>query len=633
MVSILGEANLNRPLFIAIGVHRAQGLATLPGVIESVNALSAWAARDYDVIRIDDRAAGVTIDRIRSTLTPLDIAGVPDPTLLLDRPRIVVYFAGHGFAAWPDQYWVLSAGPNQSRERISANLFRDTLASYAPEQIAFISDACRTTAPLIGSADAVVDLLPGQIHNPQKDIFYSCQLGQASYAVPGNGGQPPHLVFSSILLDGLSRPDGANIDHLMLQVNRRTVTSFSLAAYLKQNVPIAALQVNQVQTTQCDPGFWPVDHIYAEFPAEPGEVPPENDNDLLGGIKIGRQGREDSPAEPRPRPAAEESNLEQIASLIKAQYKRDKKELLQKEQEDRINLSRSEWRAPLVRQVGDRLLTASVYDPTLAVLGAPNPFVAGPDGLRDPDQFASADFKTFRTPSLKMHDSKTMCLVYGEHSISMVPMIDNMHSVTIVDTSGRGMEFLSWISVYGDFDNAKLLHSAEAIKGLSLGYLQASDAPKIAEQIRYAKHLDPMMGIVAAYLYKIAGDTDNIRRMAFYYADSGQPIPFDIAMLGDLTLYQSKGTFETIVPPVVEAIEADDDAASFTKRATPQRSGTIAGVAPTLRAGWPYLHKSQQTLHKVCWEFIDNLAPAPITTFVGEPAVGAILKAFEREFQ
>src|SRR5690349_5912327 len=101
------------PLFIAIGVHKAAGMPHLDGVLTSLNSLCDWAEdRGYEIVKVDDERTRVTVARIKQELTPLDgVSGDPDPKRLLDRPRIVVYFCGHGLHAPQDQYWILSAGP------------------------------------------------------------------------------------------------------------------------------------------------------------------------------------------------------------------------------------------------------------------------------------------------------------------------------------------------------------------------------------------------------------------------------------------------------------------------------------------------------------------------------------------
>jgi hypothetical protein len=47
-------------------------------------------------------------------------------------------------------------------------------------------------------------------------------------------------------------------------------------------------------------------------------------------------------------------------------------------------------------------------------------------------------------------------------------------------------------------------------------------------------YIDPLVGVISAYLYDSIGDIDSIRQMAFYYAKAQQAIPYDIALLASL---------------------------------------------------------------------------------------------------
>ncbi|MBX5051874.1 caspase family protein [Rhizobium lentis] len=621
-------------------------MPTLPGVLEANDRICAWAARrNYDVVQIDDRNASVTVNRIREHLTP-NLGDEPDPSLLLDRDRIVVYFCGHGIAAWPDQYWILSPGPNQSRDRISANGFRDVLASYEPLQIAFISDACRSPGALSGTGDPVLDRLEGSSRNPQKDIFYSCREGTSSFAMPATASEPGYLIFSSVLMKALSAPDGANIDLPLAQLNRQAVTSQSLSDYLERNVPAAALGVDRQQAPQCDPGFRPFNHIYEEFTGSDaldddpdGDAPTFSDGsgdislfefDLdeasdFGEIAFDQDGEQ-----------SEHPLFGDMVAYFRRQYRSNEEDRIARGQAERFELSRSEWRAPLVSLVGQQLSEASPNNPSIAIVGSSRPNILLQDRrqarLRNQlNTEVSGSRVDFFTVENMMHgSSETACLRYGDRSLSLIPFFADMHVVTSVRNfdDKQGLEFLSWIPVNGDFGDDGLLHSAEALKGLSQGYLRSADAKKIAGQIRYAKHLDPMMGIVAAYLYNTVGDIDNIRRMAYYYTTHDQPIPFDIAMLGGLELIRADRGFSAEVPAVPKALEQDRGEPNFTQVATHRAFGNVAGLAPVLRMGWPYLRESRHPFHKSCWRFIDHLAPSPVTTFTGRSAVKYITAAF-----
>ncbi|WOS67039.1 MULTISPECIES: caspase family protein [Sinorhizobium] len=639
---------MGKPLFIAIAVHRPRYMPILPGVLEANDKICAWAARrNYDVVQIDDRNAPVTVNRIREHLTP-DLEDGPDPSLLLDRDRIVVYFCGHGIAAWPDQYWILSPGPNQSRDRISANGFRDVLASYDPLQIAFISDACRSPGALSGTGDPVLDRLEGSSRNPQKDIFYSCREGTSSFAMPATASEPAYLIFSSVLMKALSAPDGANIDPLLAQLNRQAVTSQSLSDYLESNVPAAALGVDRQQAPQCDPGFRPLNHIYEEFtfPDSLDDDPDDDDPTFSDGgadlslFEFDADDASDFSEGAFGQDGDEPSVFDDMAAYLRRQYRSREKERIERGQAERFELSRSEWRAPLVTLIGEELSKASPDRSSIAIVGSRRAHIIFQGQREAPSRRrlatdalgSSVDF--FTVGKIGRRSSKTACLRYGDRSLSLVPIFRDMHVVTSVEDfeDEQGIEFLSWVSVYGDPREDRLLHSAEALKGLSQGYLRSADAKKIAGQIRYAKHLDPMMGIVAAYLYNAVGDIDNIRRMAYYYTTHSQPIPFDIAMLAGLELIRSEHGFSVEVPAVPRALEQDRGAPNFTQVATPNASGNVAGLAPVLRMGWPYLRESRHSFHKSCWRFIDHLASSPVTTFTSRSAVQYIAAAFRGDW-
>ena len=621
-----------KPLFIGIAVHKPKQMAQLPGVLEANQEMCHWAQRRYDVVSIDDASEPVTIRRIRDIVTPEDDDGDADPSFLLERPRIIVYFCGHGITAWPDQYWILSKGPDQSAERISANALRDNLASYDPRQVALISDACRQATPLHGAGNGVFDTLPGNFRNPQKDIFYSCRDGRNSYAVPSAAGRPPYLVFTSVLLRALAEPDGTNLDQTLLQLNRRAVTSQSLSDYLEENVPVKALAVDRAQSAQCDAGFRPFEHIYEEFaplygaPPEPGlgELMPERP-DLADRT---------SPS----LPPADQTDLPAMHDFVVRSFDAAERSRIRR-QTLRLETTQSDWRVPLMGEVGVMLRNNGIFDESLVVLGNNRAEILFDDGrMRRVSEFGRDE--GLRASAFTIRDRTddsvhTLCAQLNYRTISMIPVYRDMHAIAVTTPPREGsqIEFLSWISVHGDERRPQLLNSAKALDALAKGNLRAVDAKRLASQIRFAKHLDPMMGVIAAYLYNSAGDIDNIRRIAYYYADCGQPIPFDIAMLAHLPLIQQSGGFRTHIPIVHRAENPEDDTPRFARIRTKAIDGRVGGVSPILRAGWPYLRASAHPFHKICWKNIDRLGSSSISTFVGKRASSEIANAFGEIFR
>ncbi|PDT50589.1 MULTISPECIES: caspase family protein [Sinorhizobium] len=617
-----------KPLFIGIAVHKPRQMAQLPGVLEANRAMCQWAEKRYDVLSIDDANEPVTIRRLREIITPEDDDGDADPSLLLERPRIVVYFCGHGITAWPDQYWILSKGPDQSAERISANALRDILASYDPRQIALISDACRQAAPLHGAGNGVFDTLAGNYRNPQKDIFYSCRDGANSYAVPSAEGGPAYLVFTSVLLKALTKPDGTNLDRALLQLNRQAVTSQSLSDYLEENVPVKALAVDRAQAAQCDAGFRPFEHIYEEFAPLYG-APPDPD---VGERLSEQPGQADDDTMPLPPP--DRNDLPAIQDFVAKSFQAAEHSRMRR-QSFRLETSLSDWRAPLVQRVGALLRDDGVYDESFVVLGSDRARLMFEDDrsrrLREFGRDLGINASAF---TVRDKTERTICARLNYRAICLLPFYRNMHAIAVTSPARDGLqvELLSWISVYGDEDRPQLLNSAKALDALAKGNLRAVDAKRLAGQIRFAKHLDPMMGVIAGYLYNSAGDIDNIRRVAYYYADHGQPIPFDIAMLARLPLIDDNGGFRTHVPSVPQAENLEDGAPRFTLNRTRAAEGRVGGVSPILRAGWPYLRASSHPFHKICWKNIDRLGSSSISTFVGKRVSSEIANAFGEIF-
>lgn len=610
-------------LFIAIGVSKAAGMPTLDGVQKGVDDLSRWAdSNGYEVITIDDKQGAVTVDGIRAKLTPPDGQGGTIPDLLLGRPRIVVYFCGHGLSFWPDQYWVLSAGPRFTRQRISANAFRDTLATYGPRQIAMISDACRTTQHLIGAADPVVDPYAGTSANAEKDRFYSSRDGDASFSMPAKNDTPAYCVFSSVLIKALSSPDGLNLDRQYLREGRMVVSSRSLSEYLDEHVVRAAIAANQFQESQCEPGFGIDRDRYIEFadvpaPSAPGADPLEG--------AASEEGL-------RPSVALNPETPEESAARRRA------------DQANRIQRSRSEWRAPLCRAINEAVSEArhpvgGTFGP-LIVSGHLGPFVAAARLVRGTERI-DRQFGLPETIWLSLERARglsTPVLVTSGDRSTVVPMFADLWCSVVFDhpyserATEFGVEMLAWGNRHGmpEPDDPGTLDPSEALKGLANGTLISEDIGVLAFRMRQSKHADPMLGIVCAHLYNSIGDINNIRRMCFYYKLHNQDVPFDIAMLAGLRLRSTDERGFLIEVPQIPEDPAGRSRGwpKYTWEATPPVTVGVAGVTPVARAGWPHLRSSGHRVHRECWELIDHLAPSPVSTFVGMEARDRLAEIF-----
>jgi hypothetical protein len=132
----------------------------------------------------------------------------------------------------------------------------------------------------------------------------------------------------------------------------------------------------------------------------------------------------------------------------------------------------------------------------------------------------------------------------------------------------------------------------DAIGRLERGALRADDATDLAVELRQGKHVDPVRGVISAYLYDSIGDVESVRRMAFYYIRHGQPIPYDIALLAQLEgTLRTDGLLWATVPAVPSRKPRTEQEARvhWTHSATQETAGVVGGLWPWLRQGWALL--------------------------------------------
>lgn len=147
-----------------------------------------------------------------------------------------------------------------------------------------------------------------------------------------------------------------------------------------------------------------------------------------------------------------------------------------------------------------------------------------------------------------------------------------------------GVAALSYREIYGTERETEI--GADAVGRLVTGDLSVAEVDELATELRYEKHVNPVFGAIAAYCYDLTGDLDSIRRMAFYYGDRGQAIPFDIVFMGMI----ENDSFIAHVPEVPEdERRRPGEPPRWLSERTPSVEGRIAGRCPLLRQGWDFL--------------------------------------------
>jgi hypothetical protein len=157
------------------------------------------------------------------------------------------------------------------------------------------------------------------------------------------------------------------------------------------------------------------------------------------------------------------------------------------------------------------------------------------------------------------------------------------------------------------------------------------EAYDCAADIRRNKHRDFVLGSIAAHLYDSVCDTDNIRRIAAYYAEEHQLVPFDVAILtGDRIDIARNGGFILDIPDVAKREPRTELEKRYSYTFGPMSAHTavpILGTIPLLRRAWTLLEISSLSSGPLrAWqEFLinvrDGLTAAPFTTLRGSAAM------------
>ena len=108
------------------------------------------------------------------------------------------------------------------------------------------------------------------------------------------------------------------------------------------------------------------------------------------------------------------------------------------------------------------------------------------------------------------------------------------------------------LQAYGRHDlRTAFMDAIETVTDFAAGRIGVDRIDFLAGRLRHGKYTDPVLGAICAYLYLAVADFDSIRRMAYFYVQYGQPVPFDIALLGAMKVTRkAKGALRLQVPAV-----------------------------------------------------------------------------------
>jgi Caspase domain len=561
---------------LAIGVSDAPPLPFLGGALNGAREFHEWAqALGYDSRLVTDEEEPVTAERVRKELEGLLLAD--------DREiyRLLIYFAGHGVIRELEQgLWLLSDW-NEELRAIAVDPLKRRLDRYRVSQVSFFADACRSLPADVDTADLTPDALLGKGPAPRSptppavDKFIAAQDGTTTFMIPGAEPNEDRCLFSGVLLEGL----WGTKKEAFSPVARGKVTSQSLGAYLQAEVQEVAQGYRLTLVPSWSSTFPAGEDIYfgngpkVKAPKFP-PWPPADELIGLGGAATG--------AEFRAAPAAPSTD-NQLEEQLRDQERPDAFE------------------------------TRSGF----AVDGEAVVGIWTPDGVVAETHVRPNWWRVRRANEVVLQQPAPVLIeLAGGLFAATTALPDFIASIVATD---RGVAALVYREVYGHQEIATA--TEDAIGRLERDALRADDATDLAAELRQGKHADPVRGVISAYLYDSIGDVDSVRRMASFYAQYGQAIPYDIALLGQLEgERRDDGLLWATVPavPARDPRTEDEQELGWTYSATPETSGPVAGLWPWLRQGWAFLDDPAEDGSTLVLpgliEAADDLTPARFST-------------------
>ncbi len=605
----------DRKIAICIGVGQAgkpRRLPYLAGAINGARDFDAWANKfGYKSTLITDDEAPVTLARLRE-----EIEGALRDTAPVY--RMILYFAGHGLIREVEKgLWLLSDWDVELRA-VDVERLRRRLLMYDIKQISIFADACRSIPPDVQALDLGEDPVLGRGPGSPStstaiDKFVAAQDGSETSMVPGNTPEEDRCIFSGVLLEGLW---GTKKDAFSKQLPT-VITSRSLAAYLQSEVPKVAARYNKNLNPSVVPSFPEGGDIYfgdgiaiepPKFPAWPPLKPvsPMSAGPDLGPIL--------DPISP------DGANLSVKKSILPKGFIRKFTRFTFPGQSERAAAKPAPTFLDRLRaqRRPDSFETKSGF----AVSGATVQAVWAPADVYRGQHGEPGWWRVGMGENSVLEQPTPVLIQFADGLFAAVTALPGFIASIICDE--KGVAALVYREVYSPETSAAATESA--ISELERGGLRADAATNFAVELRQLKHADPVLGVISAYLYDSINDVDSVRRMAYYYIENKQPIPYDIAMLARIEAEWRDGLLWVNVPVVEKRTPrtADEQNFSWTHEATPSAVGVVGGLWPWMRQGWALLEDYRDDGSELVSPDLPALLPhlrqARFTTFDTEGA-------------
>ncbi len=562
-----------KDLCIAIAVARPEGLDEIPGALPSAQRVAAWAsALGYDTELVSDATDPVTCETLKEVFRRKLGGG--------GQRRLIVSFAGHGLIrGGADEYWLLNGWRTQATEAVNHLKLKDRLGTYLPEQLALISDACRSLpndkAKWV-EGNGVVDV-KDYVEKPVEVAHLAgTRSAQPSFATP-IGTEEAYCFFTHVLLRGLCGliPEAIEDD----PDHGKVVTNDRLFNAVNKELPLLASTYQRNQVPDLNGGWrWPNNVWSMLSKLDVAKLPPF----AIPEPRVLRR----NPGRNREQNERDQKSQADVTKFVAKLQSEIRKTHFETET-GLVVTGAAVAKDPIARN-----FKVSNYESELGWFR----FTPQRGALASPVLVQLADGNW---AGAAVYTGFIGTFTVGQDGVDSFVLRRN-------NESGASAE----------------LEIARAATGADLG-----DPYDLAARLRDFKHNDPVLGALAAYAYARAGAVDEIRRLVYFYSEHKQPAPFDAVLLARLPIKRDALGYTADVPAVAERpprsqIESNR---GWTYQATRPAEVRVAGSFPWLRQGWTLLEDDFRPEFRKLARFAGELRPGVVTTLA--PHAGEELAA------
>ncbi|HEY0412735.1 MAG TPA: caspase family protein [Allosphingosinicella sp.] len=600
---------------IAIGVSKAGDLPQLSGARQDAQEFADWAhANAYDhVTLIEDRAGAVTVAMIKDALKV---------ALAKDLERLLLFFSGHGASNAVTDFWLLTNYNTDSNEAVDLNASFNNAKRLPIGQIAVFADACRSSPPDLAGihGSAIFPRVPTSPEVlPKWDHFLATRLGEIAQEAPGETERLAFGVFSRCLFQALRSPPGKFLERRDQPVGARVLCSDKLADFLDETVPLESGRIpgGRVQFPETSSGWRKPRDVYLELgaarrPNAHQDIPPPRRPMRRTAAK--RSGGGASAGFSRPESAAGSAPGGGASSgMGRAGPGNYWDPGRSSGAAERTQARVKEARQSLARKIqGDSAAFELKGRPSFETRSGLT--VHGERIAKAVERGGAADlFEEAGLQHVRGHATEARTVVLRTANGPWFPTVTLPGFVGIVTLQdGAAVSFNYQRIGGGDPTGDQMVRHWTAL--MTAGHAPREDYRKLAHWIRMGKHDNPALGVLAAYAYARAGDLDGVDSIIGYFAAKGQPVLYDLALLG------------------TSKVRRDGARLHFLKgvpHGNARLDARIAGSFPLMTGGWALLDREDPTVHPALSKLRAGLRPSLWTMLA--PTQGAQLAALVRE--